>query len=186
MVSRRRDYTPTPNGPSDAPAGARHGESAAYQRYLRDTVLPYVDAKWRTLPGKRVYVGHSYGGLLGAQILLTEPELFSGYILGSPSFWFDKRHFLNATPGLLARRAAINAKVFLYIGGYEALLVGDRRYHQEVDMVADNKAFAAMLSAKAYPGLQLKSAVMPEENHFSIAPRGFTQGLLHVLPAADR
>jgi hypothetical protein len=41
------------------------------------------------------------------------------------------------------------AKVFLYIGEYEALRIRDRRYDQEVDMVADNKAFAAMLSAKA-------------------------------------
>ena len=37
-VSRRRDYTPTPNGPSTSPAGAVHGQGRAYQTYLRDQV----------------------------------------------------------------------------------------------------------------------------------------------------
>jgi uncharacterized protein len=183
MASRRRDYTPTPKGASDAPSDARHGESLMYRDYLRDTVLPFVDAKWRTRPDRRVYIGHSYGGLLGAQILMTEPAMFSGYVLGSPSFWYDKRHLLREMPGLLARRTALDAKVYLYVGEFEALRIGDRRYHQEVDMVGDNRTFADLLRAKAFKGLQLQSAVLADEDHSSIAPRGFTKGLLHVLPA---
>jgi hypothetical protein len=184
MVSRRRDYTPTAKGPSTAPADARHGESIAYRDYLRDTVLPFVDAKWRTLPDRRVYVGHSYGGLLGAQILLTEPQIFSGYVLGSPSFWFDKRFLLREAPGLLARQKSIDAKVYLYIGAFEALRPGDRRYHQEVDMVRDNQVFADLLRARDFKQLDLQADVLPDEDHFSIAPRGFTKGLLHILPAS--
>lgn len=183
MASRRRDYTPTANGPSEAPAGTLHGESIRYRDYLRDTVLPFVDARWRTRPDRRVLVGHSYGGLLGAQILLTEPAMFSGYVLGSPSFWFDKRHLLRTAPALLAQRKALDASVYLYIGEYEALRKGDPRYHQEVHMVADNQAFATLLRSKAFSGLRLQSDTLANEDHFSVAPRGFTKGLLHVLPA---
>lgn len=183
MVSRRRDYTPSERGANDAPAGAVHGQGLAYRDYLRDAVLPYVDGKWRTLPDRRIYVGHSYGGLLGAQILLTQPDIFSGYLLGSPSFWFDKKHLIKAAPALLNARQNIDADVYMYVGEFEALRVGDRRYMQEVDMVADNTTFAALLEARNYPGLELSSEVLDGEDHLSVAPRGFTRGLLRLLPA---
>jgi len=183
MVSRRRDYTPTPNGASDAPKDARHGESLRYRDYLRDTVMPFVEARFRAEPSRRVYVGHSYGGLLGAQILMTDPEMFSGYVLGSPSFWYDKKYLLKQAPRLLDQLETIDADVYMYVGEYEALRVGDRRYMQEVDMVADNRAFAEMLHSKDYPALNLQSDVLLDEDHMSVAPRGFTKGLLHTLHA---
>lgn len=185
MESRRRDYTPTPNGPVGAPADARHGESLRYRDYLRDTVMPFIDGKLRTRPDRRIYVGHSYGGLLGAQILMTDPAMFSGYVLGSPSFWYDKRHLLREAPQLLAQRDNLSAAVYLYVGEFEAVRAGDRRYNREADMVADNRRFAELLEARAYPGLKLKSEVLAGEDHLSVAPRGFTQGLLHLLPAAN-
>ena len=183
MASRRRDYTPTSNGASDAPQGARHGESLRYRDYVRDAVIPFIDQKWRTKPDKRVYVGHSYGGLLGAQILLTEPGMFSGYVLGSPSFWYDKKYLLRETPQMLDQLRSMDATVYLYVGEYEALRVGDKRYQQKVDMVADNRAFANMLRSRGYQGLKLKDDVLAGDDHMSVAPRGFTAGLLHVLPA---
>lgn len=182
MTSRRRDYTPTPRGPSGAPPGARHGESRQYVAHLRDTVLPFVDARWRTDPARRVYVGHSYGGLLGAEMLLSEPGLFSGYVLGSPSLWFDKRHLLRELPARLQKAPPLRARVYLYVGELEALRRGEAGYQQQVDMVADNETLAAHLRARRDPGLALRSDVLRDEDHLSVAPRGFTRGLLHVLP----
>lgn len=183
MASRRRDYTPTPNGASDAPAGAVHGESLKYRDYIQDRVFPFVQQHYRAMPERRVFVGHSYGGLLGAQILLTRPTMFSGYLLGSPSFWFDKRYLLTRTTTLLDAQKALDADVYIYVGEFEAQRRGDRRYLQEVDMVRDNAAFVEMLRARAYAGLNLRDDVLAGEDHLSVAPRGFTQGLLHLLPA---
>lgn len=182
-VSRRRDYTPTPNGPSTAPAGAIHGQGQAYQTYLRDQVKPFIAARYRTDPARALFLGHSYGSLLGAQILFTEPGLFSGYILGSPSLWYDKRHALSLEAGYAARNRDLPAKVFLYVGEYEALRKGDRRYSQSVDMVADNQALEKALKDRKYPNLSLKSVVLNDEDHLTVAPRGFTQGLRYLLPA---
>ncbi len=127
MESRRRDYTPTRNGASDAPKGARHDESLRYRDYLRDTLMPFVEGRFRAEPSRRVYVGHSYGGLLGAQILMTDPEIFGGYILGSPSFWFDKQYLLKQAPRLLEQLETIEAEVYMYVGEYEAQRIGDKR-----------------------------------------------------------
>ena len=181
MESRRRDYTPTPNGAKDAPAGALHGESLLYRDYLHDAVFPFVEGHWRADSARRIYVGHSYGGLLGAHILLTKPEMFSGYVLGSPSFWYDKRYLIRQSPALLAGRSRVDARVYVYGGEYETQRPGDPRYLQDVDMVADNATFVSLLHSKKVPGLIVKSAVLPGEDHFSVAPAGFTRGLLHVL-----
>lgn len=182
-VSRQRDYTPTPNGPSTAPADAIHGQGLAYQRYLRDQVKPFIAARYRTDPARAFFLGHSYGGLLGAQILFTDPSLFSGYILGSPSLWYDKRYALKLEAGYAARNRDLPAKVYLYVGDHEALRKGDPRYNQTVDMVADNRTFEAALQSRKYPSLKLKSAVFNDEDHLTVAPRGFTQGLKYLLPA---
>lgn len=185
MASRRRDYTPTEKGASSAPVGSLHGQSLRYRDYLRDAVLPFIESRFRAKPEQRVYVGHSYGGLLGAQILMTQPDMFSGYVLGSPSFWFDRKYLLREAPALLGRQRVIDADVYMYVGEFEAKRVGDKRYQQEVDMVADNAAFAALLQERSFGGLRLRSDVLGDEDHLSVAPRGFTKGLLHTLAVPD-
>ena len=182
-VSRQRDYTPTPNGPSTASPNAVHGQAQAYQQYLRDQVKPFVNAHYRADPAKAIFLGHSYGALLGAQILFTEPGLFSSYILGSPSLWYDKRHALKLEASYAKQNQDLSAKVYLYVGQYEALRKGDRRYNQTVDMVADNRALEAALQSRKYPSLTLKSAVLNDEDHLTVAPRGFMQAMKYLLPA---
>jgi len=50
-----------------------HGGSKSYQAYVRDQVLPFVAQRYRTDEQRRIFLGHSYGSLLGTQILLSEP-----------------------------------------------------------------------------------------------------------------
>jgi predicted alpha/beta superfamily hydrolase len=177
MQSRRRDYTPTPNGPGDAPAGAVLGQGAAYQAYLRDRVMPFIAQRYRTDPRHSLFLGHSYGALLGAQILFTDPRMFSGYILGSPSFWYDKRHIFGVEAAYAARHRDLPARVYMYVGEYES-----PRFNRIQEMVGDNRAFEARLKKRKYPGLVLKSDVLNGEDHVSVAPRGFTLGLKYLLP----
>ncbi|HJT44461.1 MAG TPA: alpha/beta hydrolase-fold protein [Rhizomicrobium sp.] len=178
MQSRRRDYTPTPNGPRGAPAGTVHGRGLAYQAYLRDRVMPFIAQRYRTDPRRALFLGHSYGGLLGAQILFTDPGMFSGYILGSPSFWYDKRHIFSMEALYAARHRDLPAKVYMYVGAYES-----PRFNRINEMVGDNREFEGRLKKRKYPNLVLKSEVLNDEDHVSVAPRGFTHGLKYLLPA---
>jgi len=181
-TSRRRDYTPTPNGPSTAPPGQVHGGGAAYQTYLRDIVKPFVADRFRTDPARTLFLGHSYGSLLGAQILLTEPEMFSGYILGSPSLWYDRRHIFDVEAAYAAGHRDLRANVYMYIGEYEGVRAGDERFSRRLDMVADNARFERVLKSRNYPGLTIRNEVLNDEDHLSVAPRGFTHGLKLLLP----
>lgn len=177
-LSRDRDYTPTPNGPSGTPPGAVQGQGPAYQVYLRDHVLPFIAQHYRTDPRRNLFLGHSYGGLLGAQILFTDPGMFSGYILGSPSLWYDRHHIFGVEAAYAAQHHDLSAKVYMYVGEYES-----RRFNQTDDMVADNRALEARLKTRKYPNLVLKSDVLNDEDHLSVAPRGFIHGLKYLLPA---
>jgi len=40
-----------------------------------------------------------------------------------------------------------------------------------------------VLKAHAYPGLTVRSVVLEDEDHLTVAPVGFTRALMAVLPA---
>lgn len=183
MQSRRRDYTPTPNGPSTAPADAEHGKAAAYAAYVRDQVLPFVAERFRTDERRRLFLGHSYGALLGSEILFSEPRLFDGYILGSPSFWYDRHHMAAREKAYTAKHKDLPARVYMYIGEYEEMRPGDPRYAKDVNMVTDTQTMDRALRSRNYPSLRLETEVLGDEDHVTVAPRGFTRGLKYLLPA---
>lgn len=180
-ASRNRDYTPTPNGPRRA-SSTVHGGGPAYQTYLKTQALPFIEQRFRADPARRVLLGHSYGGLLGAQILFTEPELFSGYVLGSPSFWFDRRHIMTMEAAYARTHRDLKADVFMYIGGWE-IPGPDRRNTSDADMVGDVRRMEETLQSRHYPGLMVRSVVLTDEDHLTVAPVGFTRALMAVLPA---
>jgi len=182
--SRRRDYTPsTPRSQtytSDMPGRApAFGEAGAYGRFIAREVFPLIAAQYRADMRRKAFVGHSYGSLLGLEILLTEPATFEHYILGSPSLWFDRgvlfaREQAYAKPG-----RDLPASVYFGIGVRETLAPGQRRSRseEEADMVADLKEFDAALKSRHYRGLRTRLEVFPGEDHASVFPLVFTHGL---------
>ncbi|HSX60208.1 MAG TPA: alpha/beta hydrolase-fold protein [Tahibacter sp.] len=187
--SRRRDYTPTANGPRDAKPEESgrpplHGEAEAYRRFVADDVFPFVESHYRTDPARRIFAGHSYGALFGTHVLLTEPRMFERYILSSPSLWYDDRVMLARERDYAASHDDLPAKVFFAIGSYETVKPGskDPRYNLREDMIADLRAFETQLRAHRYAGLQIASTVVPEEDHLGAYPVAITRGLRWALP----
>lgn len=181
MPSRRRDYTPTPRGPAGTPPEAVHGMGEAYMGYLREQVLPFVANRYRTDEGRKYFLGHSYGALLGTQILFKQPELFSGYILGSPSYWYDNHYMQGMESAFAAAQRDLPAKVYMYVGEFEDTKPGDPRYATRHDMVTDARRMAKALRSRNYPSLDIELDVLAEEDHLSVAPAGFTRGLKYLL-----
>ncbi|VWC73245.1 esterase [Burkholderia lata] len=186
VQSRRRDYTPTAAGSPDAPADAVHGQAGAYQAYLRNQVLPFIAKHYRTDESRRLFLGHSYGGLLGMRILLTEPDLFSGYLLGSPSLWYDHHTMSRVEAAYAASHRDLPARVFMYVGEYEEVRKGDPRFARTYNMVSDTRNMEKALRSRQFQSLRLRVDVLADENHLTVAPRGFTHGLEYLLPAPAR
>jgi len=186
--SRRRDYTPSTPANSDvtsempgrAPA---FGQADAYTKFLADQVLPMIAAQYRVDMHRKVLAGHSYGGLLGTHILLTEPTMFEYYILSSPSLWFDGKIMLNREAAYARGHKDMVANVFLSAGAFETVVPGssDPRYNRTDDLVRDMQLLQSRLEARRYPGLRIQSQVLADEDHLSVNPSAFSRGLLWAL-----
>jgi len=180
-ASRSRDYTPVPCDPPSSCARV-HGGGGAYQAYLKAEVLPFIEGRFRADPGARVLLGHSYGGLLGAQILFSDPQMFQTYVLGSPSFWFGQRRIMTMEADYAQSHTDLPAEVFMYIGAFETP-GPTSRHASRFDMVGDLQAMEQVLKSRRYPSLSLATTVLDDEDHLTVAPAGFTRALLAVLPA---
>lgn len=185
--SRRRDYTPSvPGGVyrSDMPGRApAFGQAQAYGRFLVTQVLPLVGAHYRADMHRKVFVGHSYGSLLGLQLLLSEPRSFEHYILGSPSLWFDGGVMFEREKAYATTYKDMPASVFFGIGAQETLAPGIKRdrFADNHDMVEDLREFDAALTMRQYPGLKTQLEVFRDEDHASVFPLVFTHGLRAYL-----
>ena len=84
-VSRYRDYSMRESSNSAHQAKYQFGQASKHLDFIQAEVIPYVEELYRTVPDERTYFGYSLGGEFGCYILLTEPETFHNYILGSPS-----------------------------------------------------------------------------------------------------
>ncbi len=193
VYSRRRDYTPTTprthqyrsDMPGRAPA---FGEARAYGEFIVEAVFPFIAQHYRADMGRKVFIGHSYGSLLGLQMLFAAPRTFQHYILGSPSLWYDAGIMFEREQQFAARNKDMPASVFFGIGGLETLAPGKRRSRAEedADMVADVQEFDRALAARKYPGLRTRLKVFADEDHASVYPMLVTHGLRAYLTSPGK
>lgn len=67
--------------------------------------------------GSRGFLGHSFGGLFGFHALMKHPDVFTNYILLSPSVWWNKSELLDE---FASRKTERNMKVYIAMGGKES------------------------------------------------------------------
>ena len=194
--SRSRDYTPTDPrqrpgfDPADYEAPV-YGQADAWRQVIARQVIPLVESTYRTDPARRVYAGHSYGGLFGAHVLLTEPGLFSTYILGSPSLWFDQGELFRLEQRVAAQRmangdTALPARVRMVIGGWERPGHQARSYGPDgKDMVGDVQRLETVLRSRGYTGLEISHRVIEGQDHGSVYPAFITDALVWALPGSN-
>lgn len=182
--SRNRDYTPTARAgksiKSDMPGrSAVYGEGDGYRRFLASEVLPLIARNYRVDMQRKIFIGHSYGSLLGLDILFKDPGMFDYYVLGSPSLWYEKGVMLGREKAYAAAHHDLKARVFFGVGGLER---PSRAVPDDDDMVGDMQRFESTLKSRRYPGLSVDSRVFEGEDHLTVAPRIITAGLKWALP----
>lgn len=189
LQSRSRDYTPSnpllkPRLNGKTYTAPLYGEAAVYRDFIERQVFPLIERNYRADMQRKVFAGHSLGGLFGSFVLLTKPTMFQSYILSSPSLWFDKREILKYERAWAAANRDLPANVMLYAGSFEAMKPAPR-YFKTVDMVRDAQDFERLLESRRYPGLQIDHAVVPDEDHLTVYPGTISRGLLWALPGQE-
>ena len=97
------EYTPVPD-----PARKVGGDGPKYARFVVEELKPFIDAAYRTKPGRASTAvgGSSLGGLAAMEMALDHPEVFGLCAAVSPSIWWaDDRLIADAkAKGQAARR----------------------------------------------------------------------------------
>lgn len=94
------------------------GEGAPYADFLANTLKPFIDKQYRTLPDKNntLIAGSSMGGLISYYAALRYPTVFGKAGVFSPAFWTAKPGINNITDSLARGNSG---KFFFMIGGQE-------------------------------------------------------------------
>ncbi|MEL6635650.1 MAG: alpha/beta hydrolase-fold protein [Bacteroidota bacterium] len=94
------------------------GNGKKYVRFLADTLKPYIDEHFRTLPDA-IHTGiggSSMGGLISLYAGMMYPEVYSKWMIFSPSLWVAPDLPLDASD----MYTDFNRRVYLYAGDQES------------------------------------------------------------------
>ena len=119
-VSRFSDYSMKKITSTKHPK-IKFGQANTHLDFIRNDIITYVESTYRTDSNSRTYFGYSLGGEFGTYILLTKPDTFNNYIIGSPSIKNEVPYLseLNSKFG----SKSLNANVFIIHGTLEKNMV---------------------------------------------------------------
>lgn len=87
-VDRKRDFTFPTTIEKDKIDFPTTGGSAKFIEFLEKELQPLIEQRYNT-SCERILIGQSLGGLLATEILIKKPQLFTHYLIVSPSIWWN-------------------------------------------------------------------------------------------------
>jgi predicted alpha/beta superfamily hydrolase len=174
---RTRDYTPTEDKvfvesftesyklPMTRLPQASGG-AEKFLSFIQQELMPFVKSNYRIISKAQMLVGWSFGGLFALYSLFQQPNIFSRYLVLSPSIWWDDDIILGYEESFAGNNTQLSAKLFLSIGDSE----GDT-------MVSSLHELTGILQKREYRGLELTKVVLAGETHLSVVGSAFTKGI---------
>ena len=156
-TQRRRDLTGPTRFTDDSAIAPRVGGSAAFRAFIRDELVPAIDARYRT--GRpRAIMGESLAGLFVVETFLAEPALFDRWIAFDPSLWWNGGLLVDSAGARLAAldRAPRTPRV-LWLGSSDVK-----------DIAGGTARLAEALRAASPMGLRWTYAPRPDLTHATI------------------
>ena len=130
--------------------GAAEGKQ--YTDFIVNTLKPYIDARYRTLPDRAhtAIMGSSMGGLASHYAIAQYPQVFSKAGVFSPAYWTAMPSF-----GFMAQHPLPkDARVYLLMGEKE----GD-------SMVPDVQHMAQVVQKSGHPAANTVLKIVPGQKH---------------------
>jgi ferri-bacillibactin esterase len=191
IAARRfRDYTPTR---ADLPPGLSQplpfgtGGAASYLDVLRGEIIPHLERQYPLDPRERVLIGYSLSGRFAIYALFSEPEAFGRYLIISPSLWWDRGSAFAEEEAWARSNADLRAKVLVVGGDAEETPGGGWRNNLPDEIGLPLKQLTNMreldrrLSARNYPSLRFKTALIQDGRHVTGFPAAIALGLVEIF-----
>lgn len=176
-VDRRRDFTYPTSITEQKTSAPTSGHSDRFIAFLEKELQPFMAKNYKTNASKTI-IGQSLGGLLVTEVLLKKPELFNGYVIISPSLWWDNGSLLNQSSDLL--KEGFSTKTSIYVGvGKEGLAPGTIPHVMEVDA----NLLAEKLKAGKSKYVSVYFDYLPAEDHATISHQAIFNALRVLNPS---
>jgi len=96
----------------------KRGDGRKYIRFMVDTLKPFIDKNYRTLPDREHtgVGGSSMGGLVSIYAGLISPEVFGRLLIFSPSLWMIPKIYFRA----IDFSKPYDSRVYIYAGAKES------------------------------------------------------------------
>jgi hypothetical protein len=196
-VVRMRDFTPTFDKRFVRwfPDHTLMGGADAFLEFIRTELKPWVHARFQVDTTDSMFFGHSLGGLFGTYTLLTKPDTFRRYGIGSPSLWWHDDMMFEYEARVAAEYTDLAAHAFFSVGAFEDHDGRQReasRLSEEaragaalryIDMVADTQRMVAALRSRNYPSLEIECVVLPDEFHITVPVLNLSRALRYLYDA---
>jgi len=184
LYLRQRDLTPSTiaqmrypipiEGIVEVETGKKTGGAPEFLAFIQQELKPFINTNYQTIPEESGYFGISFGGLFGLYVLFHQPDTFNRYVIGSPALWWDNEITFSQARKFLENHTALNAEVYMSVGGQEEISQPGRNY------VSNVYKMDALLHSKPLSGFSLKTEVFPSEGHTSVFGLFHSRGLRTV------
>lgn len=152
-TDRKRDFTHPTAIAKDKEQFPTTGGSANFIHFLGEELIPFIDSTYRT-NADRMLIGQSLGGLLAAEVLMERPDLFTRYVVVSPSLWWDNGSVLAREAAFIQRPGSAPKHVWVGVGKEGKVMVNGA------------KRLAVLLQRN--PAIKVQVKVMPRHDHGNI------------------
>ena len=162
---RQWDLTPSSDSWAD-PSGSNSGHAREYLDVIASEFIPFVQAQYRADPSYRVLSGSSYGGLFTLFALFERPGLFQGYVVPSPSLWWNNGYIQRMERAYAQTHRSLPARLFMSYAADE----GD-------SIRTTTKDFAGQLRSSGYTDFAMAIREIVGERHSTTACEAYNRGL---------
>jgi len=147
------------------------GGADNFLRFVREELFPAINSKYRTIKDSSALMGLSFGGLLTSYTLFAHPEMFKGYIIISPSLFWNDNSILITEAGYYNRHKDLNKNVYLAYGSLD-------NHDWTIDPTNE---LIKVIQKRNYEGFRFTNQVFNGETHISVFPIALTHGLKAVF-----
>lgn len=153
-TQRRRDMTAPTDNPEDKKIAPVVGGSAAFRRFIREELMPQVQARYKTT-GETALIGESLAGMFVLETFLQASEMFDTFIAIDPTLWWNNRHILKTAGDTLRARKKADKTLFIATSGEK----GQPELARQLE---------GTLSGVPVEGLRWQMVPMLDETHMTI------------------
>jgi predicted alpha/beta superfamily hydrolase len=178
---RMRDYSPTKveqvtlspeiyglMSLSSAVPMPQSGGADQFLAFMKQELFPFIESSYKADGKNRTLMGSSGGGVLTVYTLLTQPDLFTGYIAASPHILWDDGVLYKYEQEFAKKRLPHPVRVYMTVGDVELTRPAFEK-------------FSATLAARKYPSVQLQSKILENTGHGGTKNETYGRGLQYVF-----